>query len=970
MITETVLSRSIRLMFLSGLALGMHSASAQEAPAPSGEVEKVVVTGSRIRVSTVTEGASPITVVGAADIKSDGVKNVENLMNNLPQVFADQGGSVSNGSTGTATVNLRNLGADRTLVLVNGRRLPQGSPLNTAADLNQIPAGLIKRVEVLTGGAGAVYGSDAVAGVVNFILNDRFEGVQIDANVSGFNHSQGNDVVQKAVRARNFALPGDKNFDAKSKDVSILMGGNFADGKGNATLYAGYKQDDALLQSERDFTSCALGSSASGFACSGSGTSFPGRFINLANGKDYTLADAAGNTRRYVGATDAYNFGPMNYLQRPSDRYVFNATANYDINEKVTVYSSIGFHNDHTVAQIAPSGLFGLDLSGVNAVRFENPLLSPSWKTALGLNAPGDTADVLIFRRNVEGGGRQADITNSSFRSQIGFKGDIGPWNYDVFAQNARVTYSEVYRNEFSKARATKAMDVVLDSAGVPQCRSFVDGTDTFCRPYNIWSLGQVSQDALSYLQTPGLRGGYTTQEIQGGNLSADLGDYGVKLPSSAQGVGVSFGLERRREKLNLETDTAFSTGDLFGQGGPSLGVEGGYTVKEAFGEVRVPIMEGRPFADLLSVSASYRYSDYSTGKTTDSYGVGVEWAPIKMAKIRGSYQRAARAANVVELFTPASIGLYDNDEDPCAGATPTASAAECARTGVTAAQYGTILDSPAGQYNALFGGNKNLNPEEADSYTLGLVLEPIKNLSITLDAFQIEVKDVISSVPATTTLSKCLETGAANFCSLIHRDRIGTLWATEAGFIEANNQNLAVRKTSGIDVGVNYGYKLAGMGNLGFSLMGTYLDKFESTDLPGEDAYDCTGLYGPTCGTPLPEWRHKARVTWTTPWAMDLALTWRHLDSVALDRSSSHPQLTGTVREVDRTLGAQDYLDISGSWTLAKNLTLSGGVNNVFDRDPPVSAQVGAGFGNGNTYPQVYDAMGRRVFLGLTAKF
>ena len=967
MITETVLSRSIRLMFVSGLALGMSSANAQEA-APTGEVEKVVVTGSRIRVSTVTEGASPITVVGAADIKSDGVKNVENLMNNLPQVFADQGGSVSNGSTGTATVNLRNLGADRTLVLVNGRRLPQGSPLNTAADLNQIPAGLIKRVEVLSGGAGAVYGSDAVAGVVNFIMNDRFEGVQIDANVSGFNHQQGNDVAQAAVRARNFALPGDKSFDGKSKDLSILIGGNFADGKGNATLYAGYKQDDALIQSERDFTSCALGSSATGFSCTGSGTSFPGLF--LTDSGSLTVADAAGNTRPYVAAGDAYNFGPINYLQRPSDRYVFNATANYDINDKVTVYSSIGFHNDHTVAQIAPSGLFGLDLSGANAIRFENPLLSPAWKTALGLTAPGDTADALILRRNVEGGGRQADITNSSFRSQIGFKGDIGPWSYDVFAQNARVTYSEVYRNEFSKTRAFKAMDVVLDSAGVPQCRSFVDGTDTFCSPYDIWSLGKVTPAALKYLQTPGLRGGYTTQEIQGGNLSADLGDYGWKLPTSEQGIGVSFGLERRKEKLNLETDTAFTTGDLFGQGGPSLGVSGGYTVREAFGEVRVPLMENRAFADLLSVSASYRYSDYSTGKTTDSYGVGVEWAPIKMAKFRGSYQRAARAANVVELFTPASIGLYDNDEDPCAGASPTATAAQCARTGVTAAQYGTILDSPAGQYNALFGGNQNLNPEEADSYTLGLVLEPMKNLSITMDAFQIEVNDVISSVPATTTLSKCLDTGDAAFCSLINRDRLGTLWATEAAFIEANNQNLAKRKTSGIDLGMNYGYKLAGMGNLGFSLMGTYLHKFESTDLPGEDAYDCKGLYGPTCGTPLPEWRHKARVTWTTPWSTDLALTWRHLDSVALDRSSSNPQLTGTVRAVDRTLGAQDYLDLSASFNITKNLTLSGGVNNMFDQDPPISAQVGAGFGNGNTYPQVYDAMGRKVFLGLTAKF
>ena len=966
MITETVLSRSIRVMFMGGIALGMSAANAQTAPA--GELEKVTVTGSRIRVSTVTEGSSPITVVGAQDIKSDGVKNTESLMNNLPQVFADQGGSVSNGSTGTATVNLRNLGADRTLVLVNGRRLPQGSPLSTAADLNQIPAGLIKRVEVLTGGAGAVYGSDAVAGVVNFIMNDRFEGVQLDFNMSGFNHQQNNSKnVQAAVKARNYPLPGDINYDGQSKDASILLGGNFADGKGNATLYLGYKQDKALLQSERDFTACALASSAAGFSCGGSGTSFPGRF--LTDNGNFTVADAAGNTRAY-GANDAYNYGPLNYLQRPSNRYTFNATANYDISDQVKVYASLGAHNDHTVAQIAPSGLFGLDLSGANALRFENPLLTPAWRTALGLTGPGDTADALIFRRNVEGGGRQADIGNNSFRAQVGVKGDIGPWSYDVFGQSARVAYNETYRNEFSIARSLKAMDVVAGPGGVPTCRSVVDGTDPFCVPYNIYKLGGVTPEALAYLQTPGMRSGFTTQKIVGGNIGADLGEYGIKLPGASSGVGVSFGVEQRSEKLQLETDSQFTSGDLAGQGGPSFGVSGGYTVKEVFGEVRVPVLEKAPFAELLSLNASYRYSDFSTDKKTNSYGVGFEWSPVKMAKLRGSYQRAARAPNIVELFTPAGLSLYDNDEDPCAGATPTASFAQCARTGVTQAQYGTIIDSPAGQYNQITGGNANLNPETANSYTLGLVLQPIKDLSITLDAFSIDVEDVIASVPPTTTLANCLETGNPAFCSLIQRDNLGTLWAKTTAAIQANNQNLATRKTTGLDLGANYGMKLSGMGSVGFSFLGTWLKSFEQVDLPGGVKYDCVGLYGPTCGTPLPEWRHKARVTWTTPFAVDLALTWRYMDEVLLDRTSSNSQLTGTVQPVDRSLAAQNYLDISGSWNLSKNLVLSGGINNILDRDPPVSAQVGAGFGNGNTYPQVYDAMGRRIFLGLTAKF
>jgi outer membrane receptor protein involved in Fe transport len=947
MIRETILSRSIRVMFMGGLVLGMHAANAQTAPEPApaagGELEKVTVTGSRIRVATVTEGASPITVV-----------------------VADQGGSISNGSTGTATVNLRNLGAERTLVLVNGRRMPQGSPLSTPADLNQIPAGLIKRVEVLTGGAGAVYGSDAIAGVVNFIMNDRFEGVQIDFNMSGHNHQQGNDAAQNAVRARNFALPGNKSYDGQSKDLSILMGGNFADGKGNATLYMGYKQDKPLLQSERDFSSCALGSSAAGFNCAGSPTSFPGLFLA---DDCYTVADANGGVRPY-GDNDAYNYGPLNYLQRPSNRYTFNATGNYAVAENVQVYGSLGAHSDQTVAQIAPSGLFGLDLSGANAVRFENPLLSQQWRDTLGLAAPGDTADVLILRRNVEGGGRQADITNNSFRMQVGAKGDIGPWQWDVFGQSSRVGYTETYRNEFSRARAFKAMDVVTGTNGQPVCRSFADNTDPSCVPYNIWSLGNVTPEALRYLQTPGLRSGYTNQKIVGGNISSDLGEYGIKLPGATQGVGVSFGLEKRTEKLVLETDSQFSSGDLFGQGGPSFGVNGSYSVKEAFGEVRVPILEKVPFAELLSVNASYRYSDFDTGKTTDSYGVGFEWAPVKAMKIRGSYQRAARAANIVELFTPAGLSLYDNDGDPCAGDVPSATAEQCARTGVTAAQYGNINDNPAGQYNQITGGVATLNPEIADSYTLGLVLTPTKDLSITLDAFSIDVKDVISSVPPTTTLSKCLETGNPAYCSLIQRDDIGTLWAKDAARIISLNANLATRKTTGLDIGANYGMRVSGYGSLGFSVLGTYLRSFEQVNVPGDVKYDCAGLYGPTCGTPLPEWRHKARVTWQSPMGFDLAVTWRHIDKVLLDRSSSNPELTGTVRAVDRELAAQNYLDLSGSYNLTKNINVSAGINNLLDRDPPITAQAGSGFGNGNTYPQVYDAMGRRIFAGLTAKF
>ena len=975
MMMETVLARSVRLIFASGLAMAASSAhaqeaqEAQEAPA-SAQMQRVEVTGSRIPSANL-ESISPVTVVGAKDIKMDGVRSVENLLNNLPQVFADQGGTISNGSTGTATVNLRNFGADRTLVLVNGRRLPAGSPRNTAADLNQIPAPLIKRVEVLTGGASAIYGSDAVAGVVNFIMNDNYQGIQVELNHSFYNHQQNGGGAAAAANRRGYAVPGNKSADGKISDGSLLLGGNFADGKGNAVVFFGYKKEDPLLQSERDYSACSLNGFSSGntFNCGGSGTSYPGRFVTATGVK--TVADANGNVRPWVAATDQYNFGPLNYYQRPSERYTFSSFIHYDINDKARLYGEASFHDDHTVAQIAPSGLFGLDASGPNAIRWENPFLSPAWKTALGMTGPGDTADAVIFRRNVEGGGRRDDQRHTSYRGVIGIKGEIGNWNYDAYAQMGKVLYSETYFNDFSITRSARAVDVVADANGNPVCRSVVNGTDPNCVPYNIWSLGKVTPEALAYMQTPGFQKGSTSQSVQGLNLSSDLGEYGMKLPTSTEGIGIAFGLEHRTEKLDLATDTAYETGDLAGQGGPTHGVSGQFSVRDYYVETRIPVLQKAAFADLLSLNASYRRSDYSTGHETDSYGLGAEWAPVKTIKLRGSFQRAARAANVVELFTPQGLGLYGMSKDPCAGPTPEASAAACALTGVTAAQYGRIDDSPAQQYNALFGGNANLQPETSDSYTLGLVLTPTRNLSVTIDAFDMKVKNVIGGMPASTTLAQCLNTGDPTFCSLITRDRLGSLWALPTAQVVATNQNLGMRSTKGIDLGANYSAKLGAWGGLDVGFMGTHLKEFLQEDFPGSGVYDCAGLHGTTCGTPMPKWRHKLRATWSTPWrGLELAATWRHIDSVKLDATSSNALLATEFEPADARLAAANYLDLAANWQINKMFTFRAGINNLLDKDPPVTGIVAEVYGNGNTYPQVYDAFGRRVFLNLTARF
>ncbi|MBL8520405.1 MAG: TonB-dependent receptor [Betaproteobacteria bacterium] len=969
------------LLALTG-ATALPAGAQQPAAAKPDEqkVEKVEVTGSRLPAINV-EGASPVTVIDANTIKTDGVRSVENLLNNLPQVFADQGGTISNGSSGTATVNLRGLGPTRTLVLVNGRRLPGGSPRagvnSAAADLNQVPAPLIKRVEVLTGGAGAVYGSDAVAGVVNFIMNNRFEGVQLEANQSFYNHEQQNQQsIADVIRARaatnpaQFQVPGDKSSDGRIFDSSLLMGSNFANGKGNATLFFSYKKEDALLQSERDYSACSTASTANAFTCGGSSTAFPGRFLVLSNGNDRTVTNAAGNTRAFSATLDQYNFAPTNFFQRPSERYGFNAFANYDLYPNLNLYSEFSFHDDRTVAQIAPSGLFFGNVTF--NIRFENPMLSSDFRRDLGLVNPGDVSGIFIGRRNVEGGGRQDDIRHTSFRTVVGAKGDFGgAWNYDMSMQTAKVIYQNTYKNEFSFARAQRAIDVVAGPGGVPTCRSVIDGSDPNCVPYNVFSVGGVTQAALNYLQTPGFQKGSTEQTIAGGSLSGDLSQYGWKLPGAKSGVSVALGVEQRTEKLQLDTDTAFTTGDLAGQGGPTIGVVGKYTVKDIFSELRVPILEGAPMAHLLSFNGSYRRSDYSIDQTTDSYGLGLEWAPVQQVRARASFQRAARAANIHELFDAQGNVLFNMSSDPCAGATPTASLAACQRTGVTAAQYGRIIDSPAGQYNALGGGNPNLKPETADSTTFGLVFEPWRNFTATIDVFDIQLKDVISTLPPAVVVQSCLTSG--QFCNLIQRDVIGSLWAQPTGRVVATNVNIAKARTSGVDLAFNYAGKLAnGWGGYNVTFNATLLQKAENEPIPGQGSYDCKGLHGATCGVPAPKWRHKLRGGWNTPWNIDLALTWRHVDKVSNEGTSSNPLLAATLNPIDRSFPKRDYFDLAASWQATKQLALRGGINNLFDKDPPIanSNTLAATFGNGNTYPQVYDALGRRVFVNATYKF
>jgi iron complex outermembrane recepter protein len=950
------------------------------------EVEAVVVTGSRIPQPNLTS-TSPITVIGDQEVKLSGTTNVEQLVNSLPAAYAGQTGQVSNGATGTATVDLRGLGPKRTLVLVDGKRLMPGSPVLPVADLNAIPAALVDRVEVVTGGASAVYGSDAVSGVVNFIMKKDFEGVRLDAQYNFATHRNDNEIAQEVLsRFPNVERPPENVTEGQTWDLTAIVGANTPDGRGNATIYAGYRHQEPVLQSQYDFTACSMnsrspatGAPKARFDCQGSAN------YNLLISIDRAVAGLPygffieQNRTFSPWAGQSYNFGPTNYLQRPDERYVLGGFAHYEITPMFDVYLDTMFADDRTVAQIAPSGAF---LDRTITLNCSNPLMSEAQRQMLCFDAGltlDDDASILLGRRNIEGGPRQADLRHSSYRVTLGMRGELSAgWRYDIYGQYGTSSYSQAYLNEFSVSKFRNAINVVATPTG-PQCEVTVSGADPSCVPYDLFGGFEApSAAALAYVQGTGFQRGSTQQQVVSATITGDLGEYGLRSPWASDGIGVAVGGEYRRDALQLQVSDNFLSNDLWGQGGGTPNVPlSSIDVKELFVEARVPLVQDQPFFRLLQVEAGFRKSEYSTAGSTDAWKLAVDWQPVDDIRLRASMQRAVRAPNVLELFTPQFQGLFGGT-DPCAGQIPQFSLAQCQAQGVSAAQYGRILQCPAGQCKQLLGGNPNLRPEESDTRSFGVVFTPtfFRGFNLSVDYFEIEIDGAIQVYTAPVILNLCGQTLDPFYCNRIQRDQQGFLFTT-TGFVDNPLFNIGGFKATGVDVEANYrtsfaDWGLGEWGALAFSFQGTANMKTEVTPAPEVGSYDCAGLYGTTCAAPYPEWRHRFRVTWSTPWNLQLSAQWRHLSSVEYDGEDPNPLLNTQQPPdiVETRFPAYNYLDLSATWTVRDGTTLRFGVNNVFDKDPPIvdfNKDVNI---NGNTYPMVYDALGRTWFVGITADF
>ena len=984
------------------------------------QLQEVVVTGSRIAAPNEVS-TSPIQVLTSESIAVSGRNDISDLIVRLPQNFVnDLGQDLGNGTSGlsgpagVATADLRGLGPNRTLVLVDGRRLGIGSPntqiASPAPDLDQIPVGLIDRVDVVTGGASAAYGSDAIAGVINFIMKKDFQGFQIGGQWGANWHSNHDTGVQDLATQFGVTPATGTHLDGYQHTFDVLMGTNFAEGKGNITAYLSYRHADPVASSQRDFGSCQLNpvfdanGDITGKACGGSTnanwfepiTGPNSHTVYSVLGSNFVLNPAApGNPALNATLTPpaVYNSQPFIYMTREDDRYNAAVLAHEEINDYFQPYAELYFMDDRTHTAIAASALFKdsnpLDPAGAGDyyINCSNPLLSAQQQGILCTPAQiaADTANpgsalamVRIGRRNVEGGDRFSDYEHENYRAVLGSKGEIGSsWSYDLYGQYYYTTLAISNNKYLSYTNIDNAL-LVTGTAANPVC---ISGANQGCVPYNIFTDGAVTQAALNYLYTLGTSHGTSQLRTIHGDLTGKLADYGLTSPLATEGLAVNVGFEHRNDHETYQPDAALESGLLSGAGGAQVPLDAGVAVDEGFLELRAPLVQDRTAVKELLFDTGYRHSDYTTVGSTNTYKLELQYAPTVDYRFRGSYDRAIRAPSVVELFNPPDVGLILFGLDPCA---PPISFTllQCERTGVTAAQYnsGSIPQGTAAQLSQETSGNASLKPETADTYTFGLNFTPawMPHFSGSIDYYHIKVQDTVGVIPPSVILANCANTGDPAYCSQIVRSPStgglnGNAVAT-GGFFVQKLYNLGTSVVSGIDLQLRYHAPLPGaLGAFALEMNGAYLQHTTTAPLPGAHAYDCAGYFGFTCGTVNPRWHHLLVATWETPVDVSVSATWRFLGPVSNDNNSPDPTLRfageGGNDYVNPHIPGYSYLDLSARWQVGKILTLRAGINNLLDKDPPELQSFLVAGGAANTY-SYYDMFGRQLFAAFTARF
>lgn len=933
------------------------------------EVSDIVVTGSLIRNPGLARSA-PVTGIGEDEILLKGANTAEQLLRDVPGVVPSVGSSFNQGNRGASFVNLRGLGNNRNLVLVDGARLAPAE-IEGRFDLNNIPLSLIQRTDVLTGGASTTYGADAVSGVVNFVIKPRVTGIELSVSEQITDSGDGN-----VVRA------------------DLSGGSEFADGRGSFILAAGYQKADPVYQGDRLYGATAY-DSVTGLP-SGSTVAVPTVFVIPGLG-----ARQMDDSGALVGLYAPYNANPLNLYQTGFERYNVFGSARYAISDTLELYGR-GIWSQHSVDVIvAPGGAFSTPVS----VPLNNPFLPDAARdqlcSVLGLSAAGCLAAAsaggptdpayravaaTMSRRAVENGPRVPGAETTFQDYQIGLRGALtDSVDWDVFVSYGESRNAVPATGYYRISRVQQSLLATTDGAGNPVCVDPSNG----CVPVDWFGPeGAITEEMNGFLRGVAL----TEQETSLAQINARInGDTPVTSPWATTPVAFGLGAEYRRTEAAMMVDPVTSSGDISGAGGATPDVSGAYDVAEAFGELIVPIAEDLPYLHDLTFEAGVRYSHYMIDApgdpsfSTTTWKAGGGWAPIRDVRFRGNYARAVRAPNISELFLPTTTTIGALQDDPCANLTdrgapvvgrptPTGALLEtCLAQGAPANQIGLIQQPTAGQANITTGGNLNLEPEISDSWTLGLVLTPVllPRFSLTLDYYNIEVTDAISVPTTGDIVNGCFSAPSPTnpSCQLIERDPISGGLNGDQNIVSGiglARSNLGRLATDGIDVTANYSRDLGfARWTLGATANWTHRSSFQST--PSSVERDCVGVYDVNCTSLQPEFQWSVRNGLSFGGGFDVSLLWRHIDSmdaVASLFSGEIPSLGGTY-DFNR-IEAFDYFDLSGRYTIADRYMVQLTVQNLLDSEPPIVGGTirSGGFNDGNTFPSTYDALGRRFVL------
>lgn len=998
----------LQSLALAGTAVAMLSSTAvfaQDAEDQTAD-QTIVVTGSLIRNPNL-EQANPVNVTTADTIELKQSNTAEEVLREVPGIVPNIGSAVNNGNGGSSYVDLRGLGSNRNVVLLDGNRIAPAD-LAGRVDLNNIPLALISRVDALTGAAVTTYGADAITGVVNFVTKKDFAGVDL---------SVGEQITGK----------GDGNY----LRADLTVGANFDDGRGNAVLSLGYQEADPIYQGDRDVSLFGIDSYSG--ALGGSGTGVPARLSGtrpLIAGTSNPNTDptvANGGVRQVNSSGQAvatfapFNFNPYNIFQTPFERFNIFAQANYQITDSVEVYTRGLFSKNNVKTIIAPSGSFG----GTIDVNLNNPYLPATLRnqlcafntsTVAGTYTPRfdpatcaaaalatgstdpryRTVTVTYNRRAVEVGPRISDYTSTTFDYRVGLRGGLtSTINWDLNASYGESEKVQAIQNYTLQSRWRQAALANSTTA----CQNTANG----CVPVNLFGPeGSITPAMAAFLTADSTTTVRTALSQVRGVLSGDLG---FSSPGASEPIGFALGAEYRNYSAEQASDLLAKTpGELGGAGGAAPDINGAYNVWEGYGEVIAPLVEDAPFMKSLTLEAGARFSKYSVrgggSPETWTYKLGLTWEPTDDLKLRGNYARAVRAPNIGELFSPLNTVLTNLVVDPCAGAAPTTNAnlrAVCIAQGAPAGTIGSITNPTAAQANITSGGNLNVNPETAKTWTVGAVFQPsfLPGFNVSADYYSIKVDDVIGSPTSGDLVSACFgnitaASAADPACTVIRRNPLtGGLDGDPAitGGLFAPLSNLGKLSTRGIDIIANYSNDL-GIAKWASSLVvnHTISSKYQAT--PSAVNRECVGYFSANCGftgSMQPAWQWSWRNTFTFG-KLDASILWRHITPMVqepLDIVDNGAAFSGTLptrdgfalsgQQVDMgKISAYDYFDLTLRFNVNDNVTLTAAVQNLFDKDPPlVGSSIGTTtYNSGNTFPSTYDALGRRFAVSARLKF